>query len=252
MKKKKRETFNKVIILLLVYPIALFLALLFILFKLLGRIRVIYPERFPFGRGNLIVLSNHPSLVEPILLPVMLYRNYLLHPFKLRPWSTPDKKNYYDRWYWRWLLKHVTIPINRSSSQERSKAFRQLVRILESKGVTIIFGEGGRTKKGTDFFYSSLKKRKIRPLQEGVASLIRKTGALVVPIWVEHKKEASLNLSDRVYFNSLIFIFFLELWKKEAITIKIGRPLQFQKSDSREKITQELITTLLNLADEEE
>ena len=181
-----------------------------------------------------------------------------MHQFKLRPWSTPDRKNYFDLWYWHWLLNYVTIPIDRANQQERSKSFRALVKILTLGGIAVIFGEGGRTEGGKSsptseagFFYSPKEKKKIRPLQEGVALLIRKTGALVVPIWVERKKEASLNLPDRIYFSSLIFIFFLELWEKEGITIKIGRPLKFQKSDSREKITQKLVTILLELADEE-
>ena len=82
-----------------------------------------------------------------------------------------------------------------------------------------------------------------------MALLIRRTGALVVPIWVQYKERA-LNLPDKVYFVSLIFVLFLTLWKKEAITIKIGKPLRFQRSDSREEITQKLVTTLLELADE--
>jgi len=249
MKEINDRIFDKIVILVWVYPVAVFLAFLFILFKSWKRIRIIHPERFPYGQGNVILLANHPELDETIILPIMLYRNYLLHPFKLRSWSTPDKKNYYDRWYWYWLLRYVAVPIDRSNKRERSNSFRRLAKILISGGVEVFFGEGGRTRKGTDFFYSLSGKNKIRPLQKGVALLIRRTGALVVPIWVQYKERA-LNLPDKVYFVSLIFVLFLTLWKKEAITIKIGKPLRFQRSDSREEITQKLVTTLLELADE--
>jgi 1-acyl-sn-glycerol-3-phosphate acyltransferase len=250
MKVNNRSLGDKIIILFLIYPIAVFLAILFIVFRAFGKIKVLKQEHIPHRKGNLIILSNHPSLVEPILLPVMFYKNYLLHPLKLIPYSTPDKKNYYDRWYWRWLLKHVTIPIDRSNPQERSTAFRAMVKILKSDGTIIVFGEGGRTKKGTHFFYSPLKRKRIRPLQEGVASLIRKTGASVLPVWVDHE-EKSLKVPDKVYFSSLIFVFFLELLRNDSkTTIKVGETLSFKKSDCREEITQRLITKLLGLADE--
>ncbi len=250
---------NKIMILLLVYPVGLLLAILFILFKFFGRIRVVHPERFPRDQGKIIIVSNHPSLLEPILLPVMCYPGYLRHPFTRIPISTPDRKNYLGPSYWRWLLKYVAVTINRESQEEKTKSLRGLVKILKLNGIVIIFGEGGRTEGGKgspiaekDFFHSPKGKGKIRPLQEGVSSLIRMTNPLVLPLWVKIEKKTSINPSDKVYFNSLIFMFFVLLWKK--ITIKIGEPLRFQRPEvnSREGITQKLITTLLNLADEEE
>lgn len=260
MKKKEKTRytiFEKIGILVLVYPIGALLALFFILFRILGRIRILHPERFPHYQENLIVFANHPGLREPIILPVMCYREYLCHPFTLLPISTPSKKNYYDLWYWRWLLKFTTIPIDRSNQQERSRAFRLLKRILVSGGIAIIFGEGGRTEGGkssptveSDFFHSPKKKKKLRPISEGAASLARMTEALIVPVWVEYSKKASLKLPDRLYYVFLILMFFLGFWNK--MTIKIGKPLRFKRSDSRERITQKLVTTLLELADEEE
>lgn len=244
-------------ILLLVYPVGLFLAILFILFRFFRKIRVVHPERFPYNQGKMIILPNHPSLLETIIVPVMCYREYLRHPFTRMPISTPDKKNYLVPPYWRWLLKYTSVPIDRESTKERTKAIREMARILKLDGIVVIFGEGGRTEGGEsspmreeDFFHSSKRKGKIRPLQEGINSLIRLTNPLVLPVWVTVKKQTSLDLSDKVYFNSLIFMFFVLLW--QGITIKIGEPLKFQKSESREKITQKLVTTLLELADEED
>lgn len=239
-------------ILLLVYPIGLLLAILFILFRFFGKIRIVHPERFPCDQDKIIIVSNHPSLLEPILLPVMCYPWYLRHPFTRIPISTPDRKNYFGPSYWRWLLKYVAVTINRESQEEKTKALRKLVKILKLNGIVIIFGEGGRTEKGKDFFHSPKGKGKIRPLQEGVSSLIRMTNPLVLPLWVKVEKKTSMDLSDKTYFNSLIFMFFVLLWQK--ITIKVGELLTFQGSEanSREGITQKLITTLLNLADEEE
>jgi len=246
-----KKIFDRIMILLLVYPIGLLLAILFILFRFFGRIRIVHPERFPHNQGKIIIVSNHPSLLEPILLPVMCYRGYLRHPLTRIPISTPDKKNYLGSPYWHWLLKYAAVAINRENEQEKIKAIRKLVKILKLNGIVIIFGEGGRTEKGKDFFHSPKGKGKIRPLQEGISSLIRITNPLVVPLWVEIEKKTPMDSSDKVYFNSLIFMFFVLLWKK--ITIKIGEPLRFQRPEvnSREGITQKLITTLLNLADEE-
>lgn len=246
---------NKIITLLLLYPVGLFLAILFILFRFLGKIRIVHPERFPRGQGKIIISSNHPSLLEPVLLPVMCYPEYLRHPFTRIPISTPDKKNYFGPPYWRWLLKRAAVPIDRGDRKENIKALRELAKILnELNGIVVIFGEGGRTEGGksspikeSDFFYSPQKKGKIRPLQGGISSLIKITNPLVLSVWVEIEKKTSRDLSDKMYFNSLIFMFFTLLWK--GITIKIGQPVKFE--GAREEITQKLLIDLLELADEE-
>ena len=113
---------------------------------------------------------------------------------------------------------------------------------LNSGKIVVLFPEGGRTFKGEDFLYSQ-KGKKIRILKDGIGWLVLKTGALVVPVWVEG--------TDKVLPNSLDKLFvFPRPWKK--IIIKIGEPLRFQGSSAskREQVNQIITNKLLELADE--
>jgi len=239
MKKIVDKTIKKIELLVIMYTIGLLIGVLFYLLKSLGRIRILYWERFPRRQGNLIVVSNHPSLVEPILLPALFFREYILHPFKLTPWSIPDKTNYYDRWYWFWVRPRA-IPVDRGNKREELKAFFKMKKVLASGGKIVFFPEGGRTFKGEEFFYSKEGKR-IRTLKEGAGLLVMKTGATVLPVWVEGTDNVLPNSRDKLYHC------FPRLWRK--MTIKIGEPLRFEKTN-QEEITQKIAATLLRLADE--
>ena len=238
----KDSLLDKIVLLGTVYTIGILMGLLLYLLKFLGTIKISGWEKFPHGRGNLIVISNHPSLLEPILVPALFFKDYIFHPFKLSPWSTPDKTNYYDRWYWFWLRPRA-IPIDRTDKRAELKAFFKMKKILSSGGRIVFFPEGGRTFKGNDFFYSQKGKR-IRTLKEGAGLLIAKTKALILPIWVEGTDQVLPNSPDpeKLYYT------FPRIWKK--ITIKIGDPLKFEEGNQKEEITQKLVTTLLKLADE--
>jgi len=237
--KKMKKIMDKIALLAAIYTIGVLIGCLFYLLKSFGRIRILHWERFPRKQGNLLVASNHPSLLEPILLLALFFREYFFHPFKLTPWSIPDKKNYYDPWYWYWSRPRV-IPVDRNNKREELKAFFKMKKVLTSGGRIVFFPEGGRTFKGEEFFYSKKGKR-IRTLKEGAGLLVAKTQATVLPIWVEGTDEVLPNSPDKLYYC------FPKFWKK--ITIKIGEPLNFEKA-SQEEITQKLVTALLKLADE--
>lgn len=224
------------------YPLGILLWLIFCLLKLLKRIQVLHWERFPHWQGNLILVSNHPSLVEPLLLPVLFFREFLFHPFKFKPWSTPDKKNYYDPWYWFWI-RPVSIPIDRTDRRGELKTLFRMKDILKSGGVLILFPEGGRTFNGKEFLYSERRNR-IRILKEGIGWLVMKTEPLVVPIWIEGADEILPNQANKLYYTLPRF------WRR--MTIKIGKPLRFGNPSRKEEVTQKLAIALLKLADEEE
>lgn len=234
---------DRIIILLIVYPFGGFLAFLFNLLRVLGWIRISHRERFPHSQGNLIIFSNHPSVLEPILLALMCYKGYLRHPFILRPMSTPDKENYYDRWYWHWLLKFIAVPIDRNDRKKGLKTFIRLTKILFSGGILIIFGEGGRTDKGERFIYSE-RGNKIRELKQGITSLIKRTNSSVVYVWVKGAEKVMPIVSNGLYT-------YPRFWKSK-ITIKIGKTVKFPRRTSREEIIQRIASDLLKLADEGE
>lgn len=201
-------------------------------------IKVSHWRRFPHFREKMILVSNHPSLLEPFLLSFLFLKQFLFYPLKLGPWSTPDKNNFLERGWWYWLAPKM-IPIPRGDRKGGVKALLKIKSVLESGGIVIIFPEGGRTFKGRSFLFSKTGK-KIRELKTGVGWLVQKTNAAVLPVWIEG---TDYLLADWHFAN-------IKKWGR--ITIKIGKILEVKDSPqkSKEEITQEIANALLNLADE--
>jgi len=239
-----KKIINLIAFLGITYPYGILSGIIFWILWAFKAIRISHWKRFPYWQGNLILASNHPSLLEPFLLPALFFKEYLFHPLKFAPWSTPDSNNFYNRWYWFWLRSRV-VPITRGDVREEAKSLFMMRDILNSGGRIILFAEGGRTSKGETFLHSK-KGRKIRELKSGIGWLVMKTGAEVLPVWVEGTDKVLPNVQDRLF-----------TWPKLGgrITIKIGQPLRFQKNSpylTKEAITQIIANALLELADEEE
>jgi len=235
---KKRE--NSLVFLFFTYPYGIISGVIFWILVFLNFIVIKGWKRFPRKKEKLILVSNHPSLLEPFLLPALFLGDYLFSPFKFAPWSTPDKENFYDKWYWFWARPRV-IPIKRGSIREEAVSLIRMKKVLENRGIIIFFPEGGRTYKGKRFL-KSFKGKKIRELKEGIGWLVLKTKANVLPVWVEGTDKVLPNISGRLFsfprFNG-------------KIVIKIGNVLDFKKNNlSKEEITRQIASALLNLADE--
>lgn len=218
------------------------------LLRILGRIKIIHWERFPkynrnpeLFRKGLIVVSNHPSLLEPLLVAGLFFTQYFVHPFRLSPWNIPDEKNYNNIW-WRWARARI-IWVDRESPEKARRTFTKVKNVVDSGGIVILFPEGGRTFKRRKLY--SKRGKAIAFLQEGIGLLIRKTEASVLLIWVEGSDDFFPNTlwTDE---NTSKFPF-PRFWKK--ITIKIGNIVCFQKK-RKEELTQEVAAKLLELADE--
>ncbi len=236
---KKESLIDKITILFLLYPFGIILLFFLGLLRALNVINILHKERLSFNKRGLIVISNHPSLLEPIIIPLLFYKDYLISPIKLRPFSTPDKSNYYDKWYWYWMLRLLSVPIDRGNRRSEVTAFFRMAEIINSEGILILFPEGGRTDNGTDFHYSRKGKR-IRILKQGIASLISRTGASVLYIWVEGAEKVMPIVKDKLYVRPRL----------GRVFIKIGKTVNFEKHISKEKIIQQIQTDLLELADE--
>ncbi len=239
-----QKVIKSMVFLGMTYGYGFFGGALFHLLRFLNIIRVFHYERFPRYQENLVLVANHPSLLEPLLLPALFFPEYIFYPRKLVPWSTPDKRNYWDRWYFFWI-KPRAIPVDRGNRLAEMKSLLQMKKVLNSGGRIILFPEGGRTFRGRKFLYSKTR-RKIRELKEGIGWLVLKTKALIVPIWVEG--------TDKVLPNSRFYSRypFLRFWKR--ITIKIGKPQRFQSQRFQKikQVTERITQALLELADEEE
>jgi len=237
---------NELCLLSITIPIAFFLGVGLTFLDKMGRIRILHKERFPFWKRRLIVVSNHPSLLETVIIPILFYPEFCLNPFWYSPYSTPDKRNFYDRWYWFWARPRL-IPIDRSNGRSEGRSLRDMKEILDKQGIIVIFGEGGRTFKGKEdeFLYSKYGKR-IRRLTNGLGWLVSRTKAHILPIWVEGTDSILLNHPGKLFAGINL---------RGKASIRIGNILRLNASrrfGSTKQITNKIEEALLALADEQE
>ncbi|MBM3251129.1 MAG: 1-acyl-sn-glycerol-3-phosphate acyltransferase [Candidatus Nealsonbacteria bacterium] len=247
----------KILFVIDVYTMGVFVGLTVMILRTLGVIKVLNWNRLPkYGRSpelfknGLIVVCNHPSLLEPITVSGLFFGHYFWHPFKLSPWNIAEERNYKNRW-WEWASPRI-VWIDRSSSKKSREAFRETQNILRSGGVVIIFPEGGRTEGGKtsptsekDFLYAK-RGGKIRPLKEGVGLLAKRTNASVLFLWTSGSESVMPNIPGKLYsFPRLI-----GNGGVNRILIKVGGVLRFNAEESASEITQKIACELLRLADE--
>lgn len=214
--------------------------------RMAGLIKVLHPERFPNLRkeGNVLVVSNHPSLLEPFLLAVVLFFRWFIFSLKYAPWNAADKTNFVKNGLWTWLKERM-VSVPRGNRAGESGALRRLARILsEAKQSLILFPGGGRESMGEkrgERMLLSPKGRKLRCFKHGAAWLARVTGVPVVLVWVEGTDD----LMPDWHF----------VWPKKwrgMIRVRVGQTLRFSKDQTIEEITGILEKALLQLADQEE
>ena len=179
---------------------------------------------------------------------------FIKQKLKFVPFSTPDKINYYDKW-WFFLLRAVCIPIERGNLKGEVRALKGMKERLADGKVLILAPEGGRTFKGEEFkvirngeieVVDSLSEADledeiaIRRFKSGVGWLVFNTNAIVLPVWTEG--------GERVIPNEPSFkLPFPRFWRQSRI--KIGEPVDLEKL-SKEEITEFLEALILRLGAE--
>lgn len=113
--------------------------------------------------GPLIVVANHASGVDPLLVQSVL-------TFEPRWMMAADMRHPTGEWLWRF---GKIIFVDRASSDPAG--VREALRHLSGGGVLGLFPEGGIERK----------PQTLRPFQPGVGLLIRRSGARVLPIVIE-------------------------------------------------------------------
>lgn len=183
------------------------------------------------------MIHNHPSLWEPAVLP-WLFSPWYLFSSRYIPFSTPDKKNYYDKWWF--FYRAVCIPVERGNLKEEARALMRMQRKLKDGGVIIMAPEGGRTYKGEEFKVIKdgkieivkdlsgvdLKSCKaVRRFKSGISRLVYNTEAEIIPLWTEGGEEVVQNVDNALYT-------FPRIWKQAKI--KIGKPLDLSGMSKNE------------------
>lgn len=115
------------------------------------------------GVGPLIVVANHASGVDPLLIQAVL-------PFEPRWMMAADMRHPMGEWLWAFGR---VIFVDRANSDPAG--VREALRHLSIGGVLGLFPEGGIERK----------VRTLRPFQPGIGLLIRRSGARVLPIVIE-------------------------------------------------------------------
>ncbi len=139
--------------------------------------------------GKLIVVSNHRSPIDPMLLQAMC-------PFKIRWMMAKDSMTPNLDWMWK-LQKQ--IPVDRDGKDTAS--LRISIRHVQAGGVLGVFPEGAISKPGGT----------VKPFFNGIGFMIAKTKAPVLLAWISgtplpHELGTALKTSSysRVVFVEMI------------------------------------------------
>lgn len=204
------------------------------------------------AKGRLIIASNHPSLLEPMILLGMCWPQVLWRPVTYFPWNTPDAGVFGKR---EWLYEYSnSIKISRHKTppdQRRNEAaVKMITTVLNTQRTVIMFPEGGctgsRNKDGSQpellCTRTAAGTRHIRPITGGIPQLALETGARILPVYVdmpfwERVRELPNRFSDT-----------RKLWmaERETVTIHVGRSYYPNKQSSKVAQNQELTERILH------
>lgn len=227
---------------LLVYTIGLLFAVAYFILRIRGDVKIQGKLPKPNGR-SLVVVSNHPSTVETLLLIGLLSRLYLLSP-RLAPWSTPTMKHFSRLSGRIWNLmqeRAILVPEGRAGLVSWFRRMGEIIGGAEP-AITIIFPEGNRTFL-TDSVPVGDSGQRLGPVQPGVATLIAraKVRPLVLPIWVEGADRVMPNSREKLVTG-------WPQWHRGPIVLRIGKPIDFPAYANQTEISQGIFAALSGLA----
>jgi 1-acyl-sn-glycerol-3-phosphate acyltransferase len=121
-------------------------------------LKVYGAHRVP-AEGGVLILSNHQSYLDPVLLGVRLQR----------PLSYLAKSELFKNWAFSWLIRSLgAFPVKQGAGDVG--AMKETIARLHEGRALNIFPEGSRTHTG-----------ELLPIEKGVGLVIRKAKVPVVP-----------------------------------------------------------------------
>jgi 1-acyl-sn-glycerol-3-phosphate acyltransferase len=121
-------------------------------------LKVYGAHRVP-AEGGVLIISNHQSYLDPVLLGVRLQR----------PLSYLAKSELFQNWAFTWLIRSLgAFPVKQGAGDVGAMK-ETIARLQEGKALNI-FPEGSRTDTG-----------ELLPIEKGVGLVIRKAKVPVVP-----------------------------------------------------------------------
>jgi 1-acyl-sn-glycerol-3-phosphate acyltransferase len=175
-------------------------ALAQILTRLLFALKVQGRENIP-RRGGALIVSNHQSNLDPVVMAAFLER----------PLNFVGKSELFGNriaaWFMRWLN---AFPIRQGKGDVG--ALKETIHRLREGHMLNIFPEGSRSPDG-----------EIHAFQRGVALIIRRTKAPVIPAVIVGSYKA--------------WPIHRCIWRASPIRVKFGRPMNLDGLESDEEIT---------------
>lgn len=132
---------------------------------------IFFPTRFinkkKIPKGKAILLSNHTSNLDPVLLVYKTTRRY----------RGLAKKELFKNKFLGWFFKKLgMIPVDRENTD--LNAIKECIKILKDDKPLLIFPEGTRNKTGTTEF---------QEIKNGAAMLAIKANAPIIPVYIQKK-----------------------------------------------------------------
>jgi 1-acyl-sn-glycerol-3-phosphate acyltransferase len=165
--------------------------------------------------GPVLIIANHQSMLDPVLIGLAAPRmlTYLA------------RKTLFHQPLFAWLIRMLhAVPVDQDGVAK--EGMRAVLQALEAGRAVLIFPEGGRTENG-----------KIAPLMRGIALLIERSKAPVVPVGIAGAFQA---LPRGRVFPRLSPLFLPA--EKSAIAVSIGRLISPQELSklSRQELLERL------------
>jgi 1-acyl-sn-glycerol-3-phosphate acyltransferase len=187
-----------------------------------GLWRLIRPRR-----GGVLIVANHPSIQETIAIPALFVPLSLIAPWR-SPHSTPDKSNFFDRWFWAWARVRM-VPIPRGGNgRAMAESVDEIVRLLRGGATVILFPEGGRTQSGDGQIAVPGTSIRARPFKgAGLGRILERVPEMLVMVLaVERAEDTRVDIKGRP-----------DLWKKMSIFVS-QRPFRLMEGVDRDEACQ--------------
>ncbi len=188
-----------------------------------GRVEVIGrgPAEKILEKGGVLIVANHPSLAEAVVLPSLFWHWGFEKRATKVPWSVADVKLFRYRL---WLFPAFRcIPVSRNDPTAYPTA-KAIWRRLKRGGNVIVYPEGGRTAKGERFIEAG--QRRVRYCNPAPLRVAASAKALVLPVWISFRETAD---------SGSLFRDYLALWLGRGMKITFGPPIRiYERLDERD------------------
>jgi len=187
-------------------------------FVLRGHVRVtgLYRALRAISTERLVIVCNHPSLLELFVIPGFFSPLYLIGRPNRIPWTISAAELLSRQHYWR------CIPVDRDNAASRGSCLRAACRLLKKGSSMMLNPEGGRTLKGTEFV--EYNGRRIRKTEGGALFLAQQTNTRILPIFVTFNIDKPLSVPDCIK----------HLQRGNQMTINFGAPHDASKMSNEE------------------